>query len=288
MKKNILTISVLFVSSFAFANKFNVIISKEDSNYNSDLYVETGNISCNSVSPLENEVYKNISFTQNHSNCQKELKSAGGNTKWLDIPDFTTNETGSLLLSSCKEILDNGHSTGSKDYPAIIDGAERDLTCNMDTDGGGWTLTYQRHFIDVENGPTRSDMLPTVKLFSDTNSTSTLIDLENRWFVMNGLTNEEFDWMWQSGRGHEYRNIASDVVTSIGKTYAGSEVVWQHWTTEIYQLNQNSGTWDSNTIFDLGYDANHGPAFWDNANGVYKRLDGYQSPENVTLSIYVR
>lgn len=288
MKKSILMpIIALTCTSYA-STLYNVIITKEHNEYDGESYWETGNVSCEVISPLNEEIYKDRDFVQNHSNCEKELTNGISITKWISHPDFTTNEKGTLLLSSCKEILDNGYSLGDKDYQAIINGSELTLTCDMTTSGGGWTKLYSRYFVDVENGPTRNDMLEHIIRYGDLNASDTMFDLENRWFVMYDIDHSEFDWMWNSGNGHEYRNLASSVDTSIGVTYEGSEVVWSHWRTVIYQLNRNSGTWDSDVIFDLGYDGNHGPAFWDNADGVYKRLDGYQSPENVTLSIWAR
>ena len=44
------------------------------------------------------------------------------------------------LLSSCKEILDGGYSTGSGVYTIRINGTTFDAYCNMVADGGGWTL----------------------------------------------------------------------------------------------------------------------------------------------------
>lgn len=160
--------------------------------------------------------------------------------------------------------------------------------CEMSTDGGGWTRVRRQYFSGQSNGPTRSDMYPAVNTFKNVGASQMMIHLGNRWFVMEGLTHSEFAWMWNSGHGHEARHVASRVRTSIGKTWSGSSVTWQHWNTEIYELNANGGSWDRNVIFDLGYDSNHGPAFWDNGNGIYKRAGGYQSPYSGYMNIYVR
>ena len=193
-----------------------------------------------------------------------------------------------MIYTSCLDILNKGASVGDGDYSIELLGVERTVTCDMTTDGGGWTQTFSRYFVDVQNGPTNTEMQSSIQDYTDLGANEVLIDLETRWLVLNGITAVEYDWMWDSGHGHEFQNIASSVDTSIGVTYAGSEVVWSHWATEIYQLNKNAGVWDNNVIFDLGNDSNHGAAFWDAANGTYKRLDGYQSPENVTMSIWAR
>lgn len=286
-KKLTYLMTTILLSTSAFSSDYNIIISKDNNNYNHSEYIETGNVFCEEKQPLVNEVYKGREFNQENKNCKKEIKNKS-EEYWPSTPNFQTTETGTLLLLSCKEIIEQGHSIGSGDYNSVLNGSEELITCDMEKNGGGWTLSYQKHFVGVENGPVKSVMYPAVQLFSDLNAESTMIDLENRWFSLDGLTNEEFAWMWNSGNGHESRNIASEVITSTGKKYNGNEVVWQHWTSEIYQLNKNSGVWDTNTIFDLGNDSNHGASFWDNADGIYKRLGGYQTPINVTLSIYVR
>lgn len=286
MKKSILLISFMVCGSVYAANTYNVVVTPKKSNYITAK--ETGNIICSSVAPLANTIYKGTSFSQNHSNCKKEIQQSNGTLSYVSTDDYTSNEVGTLLLGSCKEILNNGHSVGDKNYQAMVAGTEKTLTCDMTTNGGGWTLTYSNYFVGQQDGPFRTDMLPHIQTYADVNANAVMFDLENRWFVMNDITHAEFDWMFDSGKGHQYQNVASSVNTSIGVTYSGSEVVWQKWNTQIYELNKNSGTWDANTIFDLGYDSNHGAAFWDNANGTYKRLGGYQTPANLTLKIWVR
>jgi hypothetical protein len=158
----------------------------------------------------------------------------------------------------------------------------------MERDGGGWTEVFTLNSKGQSNGPTRNDMKESVRNFKYTNSSEMMIDLGNRWFIMDDLTRDEFEWMWDSGHGHEFKNVSNKIRTSTGKIYNGKEVVWQHWTTEIYQLSKNNGIWDKNTIFDVGNDSNHGAAFWDNADGIYKRLGGYQTNKDLIMKIKIR
>lgn len=46
----------------------------------------------------------------------------------------------SVLYSSCKEILTNTPNSSSGIYKILINSEEIDVKCDMETDGGGWTL----------------------------------------------------------------------------------------------------------------------------------------------------
>lgn len=99
------------------------------------------------------DVYYNHSFSQIETCEQDQQKTIESTKTYTDgtvdvdtkiynqtISVSTTNDVvGSLLLSSCKEILDNGHSIGTTTY-RIDSTTAFDTTCDMDTDGGGWTL----------------------------------------------------------------------------------------------------------------------------------------------------
>jgi len=186
---------------------------------------------------------------------------------------------------SCKTLLDYDSSLISGEYN-LVSGR---FYCDMDTDSGGWTKVYSKYYhTGTEDYPLKGDMSSAVNSFKDFGASTMMIDLENRWFVMEGITYDEFYWMWELGGIAESRNVASYVRTSIGKNYDGKDIFWKHWVSELHELGLGAGAWDKNTIFDLGISSGHGPAFWDNANGIYKSKGGYQTPTSLTMSIYIK
>lgn len=138
MKKIIL--ASLMCGSFVYAGTYHTLIKKSpNTNYEINVAFASKGITCTTFTPLENEVYKGQSFTQTGSNCTEELESSSGSTKTVPAENQTYSKTGDLLLSSCKEILDNSHSVGDGIYPITYSGYEINVECDMTTDGGGWT-----------------------------------------------------------------------------------------------------------------------------------------------------
>lgn len=143
MKKTLIAVSILSAPLITVAaTKFNIIVQNNDNteyvvNFN---YTDTGNIQCDNVSPLENEIYKGTAFTQTSSECSKEQSTENGTTRWIPIDDKTENKIGTLLLPNCSDILNQGHSNGNGNYTVFTNNTEMDVKCDMVTDGGGWTL----------------------------------------------------------------------------------------------------------------------------------------------------
>lgn len=141
MKKSFICLSVFAVcSGFVYANNdYVVIIDQENSDYLSEEFLRTGEITCSNTSPLESEIYKNINFVQSNTGCQEKLESASGAVRWEDVDDFSTNEVGTHLSNSCKEIKDFDSNLPSNNYDILVNGSELNVVCDMELDNGGWT-----------------------------------------------------------------------------------------------------------------------------------------------------
>ncbi len=150
MNKKLLLIALFPLT--AFASSYSVIISKDNNNYDSDIYSSTGNIVCNS-SVVETDLYFGEKANQLNTNCKEEFKSTGGNTQWRDHPDYNVEITGSHIEDNCKNIKIFDSSLPSGTYPVNITGSNENVICDMTTDGGGWTLVLDdSHSGSINNG----------------------------------------------------------------------------------------------------------------------------------------
>lgn len=125
--------------------------------------------SVNVISPIEIEVNMNSSTTVGSYDF---VISNNGvlNTEWAGngvgifnvVSDGTSQE---MAGQSCKELIDNGHSTGDGTYWINPDGGDTSnafqVYCDMTTDGGGWTkIAYSSDFAHENHnnaGPDSSD-----------------------------------------------------------------------------------------------------------------------------------
>ncbi len=143
MKKTFLSIAIS-VTCVSMASSFNILIKNDGNNYEINTpsnFIGTGNVVCDSTSPLVSDTYKGTTFNQAHSECQKEEKDQHNSVRWTDIDDFSTTETGSLVLNSCKDINLGNHSRGDGLYDISLNtSGETTVYCDMTLDGGGWTL----------------------------------------------------------------------------------------------------------------------------------------------------
>ncbi len=184
-KKRII-FTAIAAACVAGASEYKIIIDSNNNNYIMNEPVDTGNTRCSTVSPLLSEVYKDVSFTQSHTGCEKEVRNSNNSIYWTSISDFSSNEVGNHLESSCKDILafDNTLKT-DKSYPVI--GGET-LNCDMNTDGGGWTEV-------AHISGTYSVKAPVVDIDDKG------IDHTQMLYIDNGSTSDlsygDSSWMWQ-------------------------------------------------------------------------------------------
>lgn len=127
------------MTTFAFANNFNIIVSNENNNYEITGWVDTGNIQCNQITPLENEITYGDSFEQTHSDCSKE-QSKVNEKRWVSIDNYVINSVGTLEMKDCSDIQSYDSTKTSGVYTIKVNGINESVLCDMVTDGGGWTL----------------------------------------------------------------------------------------------------------------------------------------------------
>lgn len=156
MKKTIITTTII-MSFYTMASNYNVIISSENNSYDTGtVYSPTGEITCSSLSPLKSSIYKETEFNQLQSNCVEIYESHNGFEKEVAINDRIIKEEGTLVLASCKEIIDNSHSRGNDEYFISYNSSEIKVDCDMTTDDGGWTKWWW-HDIGSAPFPTSED-----------------------------------------------------------------------------------------------------------------------------------
>jgi carbonic anhydrase/acetyltransferase-like protein (isoleucine patch superfamily) len=218
--------------------------------------------------------------------------------------DGTWPVEGCFEPTSCQAIKTGAPSSADGTYNIDPDGvggiAALDVYCDMTTDGGGWTLLFREDFTDVEDGPTQSEMNSSggdlftgegrtapspVGLFSAMGSTDIMYDLETQKLVTPNISATDWTWFMSATGSASVRTLASGAYFVGGTTYPTAYL--HKWSQGQGQVSTNT-TWDSSIMLDYGQDANHGWALWTGSNGTYKRLDGYQTPENVTTRIWAR
>lgn len=139
--KRIISIFVIIGTSIVYASSYKVIINPEHNKYDETEWINSGEITCDTITPSTKEVYYNRSFTQYFSECKEKQTSEKGFVKYIDSPSYTEEKIGELKLSNCSDILTQGYSIGDGIYPIkTSNGIELDVLCDMTTDGGGWTL----------------------------------------------------------------------------------------------------------------------------------------------------
>lgn len=163
MKKGLIYLSISACFGVSFANTYNVLVNKEQAKYFIDdfqdevTYSEWVDIGVHSCVPVEDsaDYYYDVDFSQT-SNCLESEERIATTTRTYndgtkevikteterkDTPT-TKIETvkGTHTENSCNNILNNGYSSGTKEYYINTTGTPFKVYCDMTTDGGGWML----------------------------------------------------------------------------------------------------------------------------------------------------
>ena len=227
---------------------------------------------------------------------------AGGSNKTI-IGDDVSGRTFSdgSLARSCKAYLDSdaydGEGSGIYIIAPVGLSSQR-VQCDMVKDGGGWTLVFREAFTDVEDGPSPSEMqssagdpatgegrINPVAMYTGVAGTDVRYDLQTYDLITPNVSAANLTWFFTSSGVAGTRNMSDGAYVLGGPSWG---TVYHHkWTQEQGQISTNT-TWDTSVILDYGPDSNHGWALWTAGNGQYKRTDGYQTPENLTVRIWYR
>jgi len=118
--------------------------------------------SCNTFSPLVSTAYTGTNLIQNRNCSQDQERTKTVYDIWADNSETISstnietqvlneneaqNTTGTLVLSTCNDILTNGHSRGDDTYRISFNGG-MDVTCDMTRNGGGWTQITNYNFAE--------------------------------------------------------------------------------------------------------------------------------------------
>ena len=163
MKKRLLILATTGFMSITYANEFNVIIKSDKVSYDVDIFTDKTEYTEWSVDSIHscvsqlnpNVIYYQHDFSQTDDCIQtekrtitktrfygdgsEEIISTKEETKEVEIEQKYTAK-GTHTESSCKDILNNGFSTGSGVYHLTGIDTPFEVYCDMDYDGGGWTL----------------------------------------------------------------------------------------------------------------------------------------------------
>ena len=161
MKIKKIAISISFIMSLgANSTNYNVLVNNNDYEIKEELdrviYTEWENIG-NEYDCINNfetdDFYLNDPFTQIIYCSQDQSRTKTVYKGTTIISETTENQTlnteksqnvyGTLLLENCTRILEKGFSKGDGEYKITTSKGSIDVLCDMNIDGGGWTLvTY--------------------------------------------------------------------------------------------------------------------------------------------------
>ncbi len=180
-KKTKFAYSALFIGLFgiAQAQQFNIIV-KQENNYDIveslepviSEWVNTGE-TFNCFDTLDpNDYYNGMTFTQVEECSQKQTQTTtnaeivNGERKETITKEEKTivihneyDESGLFIARSCNDILNSHGNIGDGLYSITTDNSQRNVFCDMTTDGGGWTIVADQNLY-IDGYPTSTSGIP--------------------------------------------------------------------------------------------------------------------------------